>query len=536
MKTEIDTSGLRRVPALGPIPRWADMIRLIRRFPQRLRERRFWYVQALMLLATVPHYTFEALGLGDPSEVVYGLAIIVYMVPLLYAALAFGWEGAILTGLWAAVLTSPSLWLWDHSIGHWAGELGQLAIILPVAVLMAWRVDLEAKQRLRAEKTSADLKVLNEVGETLSNALEVEQQLPEVVRRVQQGMSLESAWLCLEPESGGLGPLTTVESSDPPSPPPTDLALDLHHRVVAQQRTVRADGQAAAVPLLAEETGMLGSLGAKAAGDETLSDSQVGLLTTVARQVRVALENARLYRQRQESMQSYVRQVTQAQEDERLRIARELHDETAQELVHLARKLEQLRNRAEPGLTEEIQDLLNMARGTIQAVRRYSRDLRPSVLDDLGLLAALEMVVEDTSRQLSKGARLQVTGQARRLDGPVELALFRIAQESLRNIEKHANATSATVELDFSDEAMTLSVADDGRGFSPAKNVSDLVRTGKLGLLGMKERAELVGGSFELRSIPGGGTKVVVTVRPGGRSSGGAEGPADLASDDFVVS
>jgi len=266
------------------------------------------------------------------------------------------------------------------------------------------------------------------------------------------------------------------------------------------------------VPLLGE-TGILGSLGVQTAQDERLADGQVDLLTTVARQVQVALENARLYRQRQESLQSYVRQVTQAQEDERLRIARELHDETAQELVLLARKLEQLRNSATPNLSEPIEELLDMSRGTIQAVRRFSRDLRPSVLDDLGLLAALEMVVEDTSHHLPNGARLAVTGEPRRLEGPVELALFRIAQEALRNVEKHGSATSATVELDFSGEEIRLSVTDDGRGFSPAKNLADLIRTGKLGLLGMKERAELVGGTFELRSDPGKGTQVVVRVR-----------------------
>ena len=102
------------------------------------------------------------------------------------------------------------------------------------------------------------------------------------------------------------------------------------------------------------------------------------------------------------------------------------------------------------------------------------------------------------------------------MDGPVELALFRLTQEALRNIEKHANATSATVELDFSGDEIKLAVTDDGRGFSPAKNISHLVRSGKLGLLGMKERAELVGGSFEVRSDPGRGTQVVARVPQGG--------------------
>ena len=511
MKGEAVESWPRRVLAIW-CGRWKAVAVPVGRLPQRLRDRRFWHVQALVLLATAPHYTFEALGLGDPSEVVYGLAITAYIVPLLYAALAFGWEGAILTGLWAAALTSSSIWMWDHSLRHWLGELGQLAIILPVGVLMAWRVDLEAKQRLRAEKTSADLKLLNEVGETLSNTLEVEQQLPQVVRGLLLGLSLESVWLCLEPESAGEGSLTTVEASTPGAPSPTGLAQDLHRRLESGQGPLLVDDRSVVVPLLGE-TGMLGSLGAKAAEDGGIAGGQLDLLTTVARQVQVALENARLYRQRQESLQSYVRQVTQAQEDERRRIARELHDETAQELVHLARKLEQLRDEADPTMTEAIQELLDMSRSTIQAVRRYSRDLRPSVLDDLGLLAALEMVVEDAGRQLPGGARLQVTGTPRRLDGPVELALFRIAQEALRNVEKHGNATSATVEMDFRGAEIRLSVTDDGKGFSPDNKMSDLIRTGKLGLVGMKERAELVGGILELRSAPGRGTQVVVSVR-----------------------
>jgi signal transduction histidine kinase len=240
----------------------------------------------------------------------------------------------------------------------------------------------------------------------------------------------------------------------------------------------------------------------------------VELLTTVAHQVSVAVENARLYRQRQESMQSYVRQVTQAQEEERLRIARDLHDETAQELVSLVRNLEQLGNAAGTGLTEPIDGLLKQARTTLQSVRRYSRDLRPSVLDDLGLLAAIELLVEDTNGRLSGGARLTVAGKPRRVDGPVELALFRIAQEALRNVEKHAGATSAVVELDFSGEEIQLSVTDDGLGFSPPRNISDLAAAGKLGLLGMKERAELVGGTFEVHSSSGEGTSLVVSVTP----------------------
>jgi signal transduction histidine kinase len=260
------------------------------------------------------------------------------------------------------------------------------------------------------------------------------------------------------------------------------------------------------------EGGLLGSLGAMAAEGEIFPEEHSDLLATVAHEIRVAVENARLYRERQESLQSYVRQVTQAQEEERLRIARELHDETAQELVHLVRKLEQLGQSAGQTYTTPVQELLGMARATLQSVRRFSRDLRPPVLDDLGLQAAIEMVVEDTDGRLSQGAHLEVRGEARRLDGAVELALFRIAQEALRNVEKHAHATAATVELQYGDHELQLSVSDNGQGFSPPRNLSQLARRGRLGLLGMKERAELVGGSFEVRSSPGKGTRLAVWV------------------------
>jgi signal transduction histidine kinase len=494
----------------------------IRRFPQRLRERRFWQVQAMVLIATAPHYVIETLGFTNPFETLHGLSITVYILPLLYAALSYGWEGAVLTGLWAAFLTSPSTWIWHRSEYHWFTELGQLAVTLPVGILVAWRVDLETKQRQRAEGTSASLRLLNEVGEILSHTLEVEQQLPRVLRRVLSGLSLRSVWLHLESQSDGGEPLAIVETADPHLAPAAELVRDLHLRVASERGLTVVGGEAAAVPLLGE-TGLLGSLGATAADGETLTEEQVELLTTVARQVRVALENASLYRQRQESLRSYVSQVTQAQEEERLRIARELHDDTAQELVRLVRKLEQLRKPSQPDMTERIDDLLNLTRDILQAVRRYSRDLRPSVLDDLGLLAAIEMLIDEC--RLPRGARLQVTGKPRRLDRLVELALFRIAQEALRNVENHADATSAAVELDFGPEDIRLSVTDDGHGFAAPQNISALSIAGKLGLVGMKERAELVGGQFELRSNPGGGTQVAVTVAAGAAATADSATP-----------
>lgn len=477
----------------------------VRRLPQRLRERRFWHVQALVFLATGMHYAIEVAGYADPDHALHGFAITIYVIPLLYASLNFGWEGAVMTALWGAFLTSPSIWVWHRSGAVWLTELAQLAITLPVGVLVAWRVDLETKQRLRAERTSASLKLLNEVGELLSHTLEVEKELPHVLGRLLSSLSLDSIWACLEPERAGEDMLVIAEASS--RPPPSDSAVTaLHVRAASQGEATAAYGRTVVVPLVAEG-GVIGSLGVAAAEGEELTGEQVELVTTVAHEMRVAVENARLYRQRQESMRSYVRQVTQAQEDERLRIARELHDETAQELVQLVRKIEKLS--VNDGSADE---LLQLARGTLRSVRRFSSNLRPPVLDDLGLVAAIETATEATDSRLPEGTQLRVTGRARRLDPPLELALFRIAQEALRNVEKHACANRATVDLDFGEDSVRLTIVDDGQGFSAPASISDLARLGKLGLIGMKERAELIDGSFEVQSAPGKGTRVVVSV------------------------
>ncbi len=489
---------------------WTFAALTARRFPDRLREPRFWQVQLLVVVATAPHYIVESSGEVFPtleSWQLNSLAISLYILPLLYAALNYSWEGAVLTALWAAALTSPSMWYWDRSGSHLATEMGQLFVVLPVGLLVAWRVSLETVQRRRAETTSARLAILNEVGEALSQTLEVEQQLPAVLRRLYSGLALQSVWLVLEPESEDGGRTVILEGQ-----PVTPLGLPANITDAAQLRAEAASttNDSVVVIPLTGEGGPIGALGAMTAPGEALVDGQIELLTTVAHEIRVAVENARLYRERQESLQSYARQVTQAQEDERLRIARELHDETAQELIHLVRGLEALEEGQE--LPAQIDELVSMARDTIQSVRRFSRDLRPAVLDDLGLLAAIEMVVEDTNNRLAGGASLVVSGEPRRADRTAELALFRIAQEALRNVERHAGAASAAVELNFQGDEITLSVSDDGCGFSPPRNLSQLVRRGSLGLLGMKERAELVGGRFALRSSPGHGSELTVTV------------------------
>ena len=209
-----------------------------------------------------------------------------------------------------------------------------------------------------------------------------------------------------------------------------------------------------------------------------------------------------------------IRQITRAQEDERGRIARELHDDSVQRLLLIGRRLDTvLDTGAVPaGLRPSMQAIQGDVAETAAGLRRFSRDLRPSILDDLGLAAALGWLAKETDAQTGVSTQAHVAGPERRLTAEVELALFRIAQEALRNVEKHAQATQATIALTFSPQGVRLVVRDDGVGIPPAPSQHDLVAAGRLGLAGMHERAELIGGHLTVDSVPGGGTTVSVVV------------------------
>ncbi len=246
---------------------------------------------------------------------------------------------------------------------------------------------------------------------------------------------------------------------------------------------------------------------------KSFSRRDIALLAGIGRQAGIAIENARLY----ENLRFYVRQITRAQENERKRIARELHDDTIQALIGISRRLEALvtfddsahLSRAASQRIEELQELMDEA---IRGVRRFSQDLRPSILDDLGLLPALEGLTTSLTERDGVLVELRVIGEKRRLAPEAELTLFRIAQEALSNVRKHAQATQAAMTVQFADNAVQITVQDNGCGFVPPTLAGDLAATGKLGLMGMHERARLLGGALSVTSEPGQGTCVTVNV------------------------
>jgi len=244
---------------------------------------------------------------------------------------------------------------------------------------------------------------------------------------------------------------------------------------------------------------------------------ELQLLTAIGNEVGIAIENACLCQQEKqlrEDLRFYLQQVTKAQEEERKRIARELHDDTTQALTVLSRQLDNIicGGRLSKRDIANLEGLRQQANSILEGVRRFSQDLRPSILDDLGLLPALEWLISDITNHSGIAIGMAVVGSERRFSAEAELLLFRIAQEALRNVWRHSEASRAWITLEFGDGKTILTINDNGKGFELPQRVSDLASVGKLGLAGMEERARLIGSTLLLQSKPGEGTTVTVEV------------------------
>jgi signal transduction histidine kinase len=233
---------------------------------------------------------------------------------------------------------------------------------------------------------------------------------------------------------------------------------------------------------------------------------------------------AAVIRKREDEMRRLLlERVMSAQEDERRRIARELHDETAQVLTSLLVGLRTVESAPTMSLAQtRASHLAAIAAAAIEAVGRLARGLHPSVLEDLGLGPAL--IRHATEHADVLGIRISVDERLgdSRLAREVETALFRIAQEALANVGKHARATQAWISLKRARRSVELVVEDDGCGFAVERTLPDAIASGRLGLLGIRERAAFLGGEAEIGSTPAGGTRISVRIPVTAASAAGA--------------
>ena len=219
-------------------------------------------------------------------------------------------------------------------------------------------------------------------------------------------------------------------------------------------------------------------------------------------------------RQMQEQLRQLSHHALQAQEDERKRISRELHDVVAQTLTGINVRLSMLQKEScatTQELREKIAQTQQLVAQSVDTVHRFARDLRPAMLDDLGLIPAVEAYLKDFAKQTGLQVNLKTDAGVEELDSTGRTVLYRIAQEALTNVVRHARATCVDVSLQKHDGVFSMVIADDGQGIV-VDDISIEKNSGRLGMLGMRERVEIIGGAFSVASVPGQHTIVRVEI------------------------
>jgi len=246
-------------------------------------------------------------------------------------------------------------------------------------------------------------------------------------------------------------------------------------------------------------------------GDFETIKEPVGGISEVQHLQMELTEMSRKVQAAQEGLHDYIGAITSAQEEERNRLARELHDDTIQAVIALKQRVQLAQKSVKDQAGRySLAELEALAEQTIENLRRLTRALRPIYLEDLGLVTALDMLVREKSGSNKVILEFQKTGQERRLSHETELALYRIAQEALNNVVKHANAARAELRIDFGASQILMEIVDNGIGFDVPKSPTDFAQNGHFGLLGIRERADLIGARLEVESSIGKGTRLTV--------------------------
>ncbi len=260
--------------------------------------------------------------------------------------------------------------------------------------------------------------------------------------------------------------------------------------------------------------------------DLTLSLQEKNQLLETSSQV----ERSRLFdaiNQQREQLRALNQKLTQAQEAERQQLARELHDELGQALtaitINLTTVAQELPSGCAPGLSDRLQEAIALANQTLEQVRELSFNLRPAMLDDLGLGPALSWYVKRCAQRTNLDLQLDVSDLQERLPPEVETALYRVVQEALTNVIRHARASAVQIRLECETTVVRAQVEDDGQGFDVIQVLNQQRPQHGIGLLGMRERITLLGGTFSLHSAPGQGTRLALEIPLEGNNGHGQD-------------
>lgn len=492
-------------------------------------RRSFWILGAMFTGLGLVHYLtpqIRSLPIASYPLGRHAVERIVFILPVAGASFAFGQVGGVVALVLAILIMLPRALF----ISPYPGDaFMEIVAVGFVGYLVVWMIEMQEREKQLRQEAVSRLRQLNEIAEEITSELELDKILPKVLQIAEEIVGASGGVIALFDRERNLIGYPYLHNLPREL---TDITVPIEEGLAGEvmttgRPTVVEDYRnypraipdfveagvisVVAVPIVSGDQSF-GTL-ALFSLDETksFSDRDKAILAGIGRQAGIAIENAHLY----ENMRFYARQITQVQEDERKRIARELHDETIQMLIVMSRRLEVLTTLPEPlsetalRHLESVQELIG---DTLRGMRRFVQDLRPPTLDHLGLVAALEGLTRNLMEQNKIETKLQVTGEVQRLMPDEELVLFRIAQEVLSNVRRHSQASQATVQVEFSPSRIRMTIKDNGCGFNAPERIGDLVPTGRLGLVGMHERARLLGGTLQIESEADMGTAVIVDV------------------------
>jgi len=425
---------------------------------------------------------------------------------------------------------------------HWApgqGELGQLASAFDEMAATLQRREQEqlwAQAQIQQQRERAE--ALSRIAARLNAKLELDSVLQAVCDETSRALKVPAAGVVVyqqaEEDLFHLSGPNLEGAIQSQARPPSRLQLqaaatrldqltlkvDLtsHPGLIPAKIRRSLDARYLICADLVHEDNTIGRLDLYVSKGAPISEGELTLLKGIANGAALAITNARLYtalRIQEQVRADLLHQVIAAQEEERMRISRELHDETSQSLTALMLGLDTINIAARSNIRHikgHIHNLKSITADLLSNIHRLIADLRPSLLDDLGLVAAIEWYGEQRLRQFGVSFCLNHT-LVERLPRPVETVLFRIVQEGLTNIVRHAHASSVVVRL-FQDHGLvTLEICDDGVGFDPQQHFSLEPGGRGLGLRGMQERAAILGGTLEMETAIGTGTTIRIRLR-----------------------
>jgi signal transduction histidine kinase len=419
---------------------------------------------------------------------------------------------------------------------HWANdEIGLLSTSFNAMItdLADSRAESDA-YNAELIRRNRELAALNIVAQAVSQQQDLHQMLERALGCVLDLMNMQAGWIVLL-EASGAKPQLACSIGLPQAVARQEAELGFLNcqcgRVVDEKTTLLitplketcpvyklrlkkqqiVDGHVA-VPLISKSQ-VLGTLNITCSHDSCFTSEDLQLLGAIGQQLGVAVENARLWREirrKEEARGQLLEKIITAQEEERKRIARELHDGTSQALTSLKVGLKVLEGLKSPeDIRQHLGGMRDIVTETLDTVHDLALELRPSVLDDLGLMAALERYIAEYRRRFNVRVDFRAVGfERRRLLPAVETAIYRIIQEALTNVARHAEAEHASVLLEQADHYVRALVEDNGSGFDVSQTRADR----KLGLFGMEERAILIGGGLRIESELGEGTTVLIHI------------------------